>query len=191
MMTKAWQADGLQLYAVQRAALTMLAGEDTAVLDSTNANYGADRPLNVLEMYLDLDSNTTLPICKLSRREYYRLSNRSATGIPTQFYYDKLVKIPTLYVWPVPQKTSTFDVFIQRTLEDFDAATDEADFPQEWFLPLALGLAVLIAPKYGVPAQEYRQLQFQAETWYERAKDFDSETGTSIFFRPNEKGRDD
>jgi hypothetical protein len=37
------------------------------------------------------------------------------------------------------------------TPEDFNAATDTPDFPQEWYLALVTGLAINVAPAYEMP----------------------------------------
>lgn len=36
-----------------------------------------------------------------------------------------------------------------ESAQNFDATTDTPEYPQEWYLPLALGLAKLITPTYG------------------------------------------
>ena len=33
--------------------------------------------------------------------------------------------------------------------ENYDSATNDIAYPQEWYMPLALGLSKLIAPKFG------------------------------------------
>jgi hypothetical protein len=81
-------------------------------------------------------------------------------------------------------------MFGQRTIEDFDSGTDNPDFPQEWYLPLALNLAVLIAPKFGLPRTEYMELQEQADKWYEIAKEFDDELYTSVYFAYDQRGEE-
>ena len=35
-------------------------------------------------------------------------------------------------------------------VEDFDSATNNPDFAQEWLLPLSYNLAIMVAPKFGV-----------------------------------------
>ena len=152
----------------------------------------ASRPMTVLEGFIHIQaSDTDIPLGKVARTRYNRLSVKSSQGLTTQFYYDPQVATPDLYVWPTGQDERNYLVlFTQRTLDDFDSATDSPDYPQEWFLPLAINLAVLLAPKFGLPAQEYRELHLQAETWYDRAREFDDEHGTSIYFQPDFRGED-
>jgi hypothetical protein len=78
----------------------------------------------------------------------------------------------------------------QRTLEDFDDAANEPDYPQEWFLPLAYGLAVMLAPKYGTPVQDYARIQQTAAQLYETAEGWDAEQQTSVYFKPDNWGID-
>ena len=70
----------------------------------------------------------------------------------------------------------------ERRIDDFDTATDDADFPQEWHMPLTLNLAVALAPKYGVPPAQYQMLAQQAAYWKEVAEGFDREC--TVWFQP-------
>jgi len=50
----------------------------------------------------------------------------------------------------------------QRPYEDFDASTDEPDFPQEWFDAIKFGLADRLAPEYGVPIVDRNDIKNRA-----------------------------
>ena len=152
----------------------------------------ADRPMKIMEAYIHLaGSNTDIPIGKISRRYYNQLSVKDNVGIVNQFYYDPQVSAGQLFVWPTTDDEKNYIVmFVQRTLDDLDAGTDNPDFPQEWYLPLALNLAVLLATKFGVPATEYREIASQAQGYYEMARGFDEELYTSVYLTPDQRGED-
>lgn len=152
----------------------------------------ADRPMKVMEAYIHLaSSNTDIPIGKISRRYYNQLSVKDNVGIINQFYYDPQVSAGQLFVWPTTDDEKNYIVmFVQRTLDDLDAGTDNPDFPQEWYLPLTLNLAVLLATKYGLPATEYREIASQAQAYYEMARGFDEELYTSVYMTPDQRGED-
>jgi len=173
--------------------LTAVLAADVAV-DAVVYAYTttADRPMKIMEAYTHLaSSNTDLPISKVSRKYYNQLSTKDNTGIINQFYYDPQVSAGKLFVWPTTDDEKNYIVmFVQRTLDDLDAGTDNPDFPQEWYLPLALNLAVLLATKYGLPAAEYREIASQAHAYYEMARAFDEEFYTSIYLTPDQRGGD-
>ena len=143
----------------------------------------ANRPMRVLEAVAN-DSGFDIPIHIGSREEYFNQSDKGTDSRVNTVYYDPQVTAPKLYVWPqADDERDYLKLYIQRTLEDFDASADVPDFPQEWYLPLAYNLAVLIAPKHGKSSSVLGGLAALARNEYERVKGFDTEA-TSIFLAP-------
>ena len=88
-----------------------------------------------------------------------------------------------LYTWPECDTVDKYlTLWVQRTLEDFDAGSDEADFPQEWLLPLAMNLAALSCTKYGVPGTQRNYIRGMAVGLKVMAESFDVEDG--FYFQP-------
>lgn len=158
-----------------------VASGNTIYYYSTKAN----RPLQILECVTRNNSGTDSDVDIITRAEYHSLSSKSSGGGGvSEVYYDPQVSAGKLYVWPTA--TDEKDILVmkmERTLEDFDAATDDADFPQEWYLPLAYNLALLIAPKYGVVPEVFDRVEVQARYWKELSEGFDREP--SVFFLPD------
>lgn len=146
-----------------------------------------NRPMRILEAYIHKNSGgAEVPLEQLSRVDYYSLSNKSTSGQITQYYYDPQVGTGRLYVWPTGSNELDYLVLlVQRTLEDFDNSTDEPDYPQEWYMPLAYNLALAIAPKYGTPAMDYNRIKELASYYYTTAKSWDEEQETSVYLKPN------
>jgi len=128
-------------------ALTAAASSGNKVYVYTNA---IPRPLKVLSARRE-NSSTEIEMFQLSREEYFNLPNKTATGTPVQYYYDPQQGTVKMYLWPTP---STVDDVINLTyldeLEIISANTDTSNFPQEWMEYLVYGLAVRIAPLYGI-----------------------------------------
>jgi hypothetical protein len=155
----------------------------------------ANRPMRILEAYYvsnhDPAHHTEIPMGALSRTDYWQLSTKTTQAQPLQFYYDPQRTEGHLYLWPTASDEVNYVTFLcQRTLSDFDNPTDEPDYPQEWFLPLAYNLATVIAPKYGTPVQDYARIQQTAAKLYEDAFGWDAEQGTSVYFKPDTWGMD-
>lgn len=179
------------------ATIVSIAGEDVTLSDGIDADVSdgakvyyfqtiAHRPMRILEGYIHKNDGAEIPIEQLSRVDYYSLSNKSTSGQITQFYYDPQVGTGKLYVWPTGSSELDYLVFlVQRTLEDFDNATDEPDYPQEWYMPLAYNLALVMAPKYGTPAMDYNRIKELASHFYTTAKNWDEEQETSVYLKPN------
>lgn len=142
----------------------------------------AKRPMRVLESVVH-DENDT-PIHVGSREEYFNQSGKGTDGRVNTIYFDPQVAAPKLYVWPqTDDERHYLKLYIQRTLEDVDAAVDEVDFPQEWYLPLAANLAVLLGPKYGKSLNMLAAISAMADREYQRVSGFDTEA-VSIFLAP-------
>lgn len=150
----------------------------------------ANRPMKIMEAFVKLQtSDTDIPISIISRRKYNELSVKTSVGVPNQLYYDPQIETGKLFIWPRSNNAADYlTLFVQRTLEDVDTATDNFDLPQEWYMPLAYNLAMHLAPKYGIPSSDYSVVERQAVALYERAKGFDEELYTSVYFEPNARG---
>ena len=64
---------------------------------------------------------------------------------------------------------------VKRSLNDLDSASDDLDYPQEWYHAIALNLALQLCPKYGVSSEVFNQLGRMASAAYMTASADDSE----------------
>lgn len=129
------------------AATTAAASSGNKVYVYTNS---APRPLKVVSARR-LNSGNEIQMFEMSREEYFSYANKTATGTPTQYFYDPQQGAGKIYLWPTP---STVDDVIRYTyldeLEIINANTDTSNFPQEWMEYLVYNLAIRIASMYGV-----------------------------------------
>lgn len=159
------------------------ASEDGNVYTFTSR---ANRPLRILSARLVRGSGTTLneiPLTQLSKQDYFNIPNKNAIGTPNSFYYDPQLGTGRLYLWPAPEDPQWYLRYTyERTLEDFDAASDEPDFPQEWLDALVYGLAARLGPAYGRATDaNYQMIVKMAEQFRIEALNWDSEV-TEIQF---------
>lgn len=185
-LVKAWQADGMPLWGIKEYELTLVASTAKYRI-GLGQTVNISKPLRIISAYRSTGTTDT-PLTIITRDEYNRLGTKSNTGYPIQIYYDVQNTYGDLYVNPVPDATvaadSTITLVYQRPFEDFDAAADEPDFPQEWFDALKYGLATRLAPEYGVPVSE-RQLLLQEMTRIKQeALSMGTEEG-SLYFTPD------
>lgn len=142
----------------------------------------ANRPMKIIEANrIDADSKEEIPIFVRSLRHYTELPNKTTEAPVNTIYFDPQKSTSYLYVWPEPDRVDVFlTLWVQRTLFDLDGAADDVDYPQEWFMAIALSLALLLSPKYGVTGSPFRQLQFLADIYKEQAESWDTEDGFTI-----------
>lgn len=146
----------------------------------------ADRPMKLLETYIHRFNGTEVPVGQLSRLDYNKLSDKDTTGTTNQIYFDPQLSASYVTLWPVnSSERDYFRLVVQRTLNDFDCSNNTPDYPQEWHLPLAFGLAVLVSNKYGTPDSIYKRVFSIAAGLYDVASGFDEEANTSVYFSPS------
>lgn len=123
-------------------------------------NTDANRPMKLIEVVRRDSLDRDIPVKILALEEYTRLSDKKSDGVPIQVYPRAERTLMRLRVWPEPTLITDYLVmWVQRTLDDVDVATDEVDYPQEWFDAIALGLAYRVSKKFGVPAQKRAELK--------------------------------
>lgn len=140
------------------------------------------KPLNFKEANLVQSDNNEVILFNEGREGYFNLSNKDATGSPTQYYYERRRTDGVLYVWTVPVDLTQYINFTyQPYLDDFINQADEADFPIEWQRALILGLASELCTPYGIGEETYNKVVSKAEYWYNIAAGNDNEDGSLIF----------
>jgi len=158
------------------AALTDDVSVDANVYAYTS---GIQRPLFFTELRLHQDSGTEIPLHMMSRNDYKKLSTKTTSGKASQWYYNPLMTDGVLSVWPVANSVKEYLVGTARMpIADFDAAGNNPDLPQEWLLPLAYNLAVLIAPKYDAdPGPDFKMM---AKMFFDDALESATDYGSLI-----------
>jgi len=152
-------------------------------IDATVYSYTtkANRPMKIMNQVLTDSSGRDIWIDKISRDEYVTLPDKSTNGKVNQIYFDPQISAADLYVWP--QSDNELDyltLWVQRTLEDFDASSDTPDFPQEWYLAIATNLALLLVPKYGIERSLKADITEMAVYYKMLAESYDTEDGFMI-----------
>jgi hypothetical protein len=191
MLVKAWEADGMPLWAIKTTNIPLTASTASYRI-GVGQTVNTPKPLKVLQVWnRDTTSNVDIPLRILTKQEYNMLGNKTSSGNPVQVYYDPQNTYGDLYVFPVPGTTEATDnqlyIVYQRPFEDFDASTDEPDFPQEWFEALKYGLASRLAGEYQLSLQIRTFLKAEAKEAKDTALSFGTEEG-SFYFQVDRRG---
>jgi hypothetical protein len=145
-----------------------------------------NRPMDILNAVRSTTDGTDTPLWIKNRKDYTELTPKSSQGVINQLWYDRQVTTGKLTVWQAPTDVDSYiTMWVQRTIEDFDSSADDADYPQEWYLPLAFNLATLLIPKYGVPPNMIVVIQKMAIYYYDMARSWDVEE--SVQFSPSDE----
>jgi len=158
-MLKAWQ--------LEHGTPFHLVAEQTVTASTTGAyTLFPVRPLRILSARV-VTGGVEIPMIELTRDEYDSLPNKAATGIPTQFYYDKQKVLAVFRVWPLFSSVSseTFKITYERETDDIASIDDIIDVPPEWYDAVVKNLASRLRHAYGkgkrkadIVAEAYRAL---------------------------------
>lgn len=176
MMLKGWQVDGPNLWRQTEGSVTLTA---------TTASYTlSPRPHRVTECRFRDTGGRDLPMMELTRDEYFEMPLKTATGIPTQYYFDPQVSSGKLYIWPVLASvtTETIKYTYSRVIEDITSADNDLDVPQEYFELVMTNLADRLQGTYQMSDD---RLSARALSLYRQFKSMDREP--VIRFRPERR----
>ena len=147
-----------------------------------------NRPLRILSADVLDVFDTSIDITVQSLDEFWGLPTKTEEGKVTQVAFIPTLTTSELYVWPQTQDVSdVIEFWYHRPFEDFDASSDEPDFPQEWYFALGYNLALHLGVSYGTPAEMLKNIAAIAVVEKDNAMTFDAEQ-SSVFFSPESQG---
>ena len=128
-----------------------------------------------------------IQMARLNRDDYTNLPNQNFTANqPYQFWFDRTIPQPTMYLWPVPN-----DPFIQMTvwysrqIMDVGALTDELEVPQRWYEATVFMLAHRMALELpNVAPDRIGYLEKMADRYLFEAEQEERDK-SPIYFAPN------
>ena len=101
-LVKAWQADGMPLWAIKTYGMTLTADVNSYPMGIGLA-VNIAKPLKVMQAWLrDNTSNVDIPMRIITSQEYFMLGNKETSGMPIQIYYEPLRDDGILHVFPTP-----------------------------------------------------------------------------------------
>ena len=103
--------------------------------------------LNQSFVYLG-NTPTEIPMARLNRDDYVNLPNKQFQGRPLQFWLNRQLNNPIMYLWPVPNAqfvTAQAVVWVKRYIMDVGTMTQEIEVPQRWYDAIVYVLAAKLA----------------------------------------------
>lgn len=127
----------------------------------------ARRPLQIVTALLRDQNQNDVPLYVLTIDQYEAYPTKAQTASPqdpTSIYYEAQLTNGQLYTdAPAAADCNKYIHMVYLSpIEDFVAATDTPDYPQEWYLALVTGLAINIAPAFELPVTQDMRNNFVA-----------------------------
>lgn len=145
-------------------------------------------PVELLKvMYKRASSDTETELKEMTYDEYFGISDKTATGTPTRYNYERRLDTGKFRLNNVPLASivsagDTVEISYLTPLEDFDAGANDPYFPQEYYRPLKWLLAQEMHPEAGKKMPP--EVAALASQSVEEANTFEAEN-TKACFEPN------
>ncbi len=150
----------------------------------------ATQPLVIESVFLRDNTNSDVPVRLMTNIQYNLLPSKTDPtniGDPLAIYYEFQLGNSYLYtdVAGAQDVTKYLCIDYLDTEEDFVSPTDTPAYPQEWYLPLSLGLSRLIAPVFHAEWTPLMEANYQSALKIAQEKEPEIVT---MYFEP---GRDE
>ena len=164
-----------------QAVYTMYRSTGDGTSDAT-AVYGVD---NVLEAnYRITSTNVDTPMTAISRSQYQGFSNKTAKGIPTQYFVERFIDKTTITLYLTPgaaQDGNKINYYYVKRIQDVGAYTNATDLPFRFVPCMCAGLSYYLSQKNA--PQRTQELKLLYEDELARAVKEDADI-TSTYIAP-------
>ena len=115
-----------------------------------------------------------IPLGQLNRDNYVNQSNKVFPGRPSNFYYQRDLPVPVVYIWPAPfpaAEQAQLILWRHRQIMDTQNLQQDVEVPQRWLQAIVDGLAAKVAAETAavdinlIPALEQRQSISMQRAW--------------------------
>ena len=189
IMFQEWANRGLHYWEVGNNSITLVNNQAVYTIfrstgDGTSdatAIYGVD---DILEAVYRNSSSVDSPLTKISRSTYQALSNKTATGTPSQYFVQRFIdKITiTLYLTPGSAEAGKFlNFYFVKRIQDVGDYTNATDVPYRFVPCMVAGLAFYLAQKFSPQRGQEMKLYYEDELNRALTEDGSS---TSTFITP-------
>ena len=146
LLTIEWQNRGINMWTITEGSITCVKGTPTYDLPTDTIDL-LDQVVRTGSGSQSLQQDITLN--RISVSTYASIPNKLIQGRPIQVWVERLRDRPTMTLWPIPDKDSTYTIeyFYMRRIEDAGQGSETPDMPFRFLPCLVAGLAYYIAMK--------------------------------------------
>jgi hypothetical protein len=127
-------------------------------------------------------------MARLNRDSYSNLPNKTFQGRPLQFWLDRQLNQPFMYVWPVPNGDYTLSqvvMYAKRYIMDVGTLTQEIEVPQRWYNAIVYLLAAALAEELPTVDPTLIQVLDQKSLRALNQAEMEERDNSPIYFTPN------
>ena len=115
-----------------------------------------------------------IPLGQLNRDSYVNQSNKVFPGRPSNYYFQRDLPEPVVYLWPAPfsaAEEAQLVLWRHRQIMDTENLQQEVEVPQRWLEAIVNGLAAKVAAETAavdinlIPVLEQRSMMSMQRAW--------------------------
>jgi len=188
IMFQEWANRGLHYWQIANNSITLVADQAVYTMFRSSADGTSDATAvfgvdDVLEASFR-NNNIDSPLTKINRSQYQALSNKTATGQPTQYYVQRLIDRVTITLYLTPGSTEAgkfINYYYVKRIQDVGDYTNATDVPYRFVPCMCSGLAYYLAQKF--KPQMVQQMKLLYEDEFQRALEEDG-SSSSTYISP-------
>ena len=171
IMFQEWGNRGLHYWEVGNNSITLVSGQAEYTMfrstsDGTSdatAIYGVD---DILEAVYRNASNVDTPLTKINRSTYQGLSNKTATGTPSQYFVQRFIDKVTITLYLTPGSTEAgkfLNFYYVKRIQDVGKFTNATDVVYRFVPCMVSGLSFYLSQKYQPQRSQEMKLYYEDE----------------------------
>ena len=171
IMFQEWANRGLHYWQVKNNSITLVDGQSVYTMYRSTADgtsdatavYGVD---DILEASYRNASSVDTPLTKINRSSYQAFSNKTSTGVPSQYFVQRFIDriTVTLYLTPGTTEAGNFlNYYYVSRIQDAGAYSNEADVPYRFVPCMVAGLAYYLSIKFNPQLVQQMKLLYEDE----------------------------
>lgn len=150
-MLDSWQIERLFVYQIRSETFTWAANHQTQTV-GTGGDFNTDRPTQVSDDCSFTISGTDYPATLIDVSAWTSIPDKATTStLPVWIYPEYGASLVTLYAYPIPSSSVTFNLRTWKKLQQFSALTDVLTLPHGNERAIVFSLAEEYGgPEFGV-----------------------------------------
>ena len=184
-----WANRGLHYWEIANNNITLVNGQSVYTMFRSTADGTSDATAvygveDVLEASYRNSDNIDFPLTKINRSEYQSFSNKSETGVPTQYFVQRFIDKVTITLYLTPgtsEAGNKINYYYAKRIQDAGDYTNDADVPYRFVPCMVTGLAYYLAIKFAPERVQVLKMLYEDEL--QRALQEDG-SSTSSFITP-------
>jgi hypothetical protein len=148
-MLDSWSTDRTYIYSILQENFPLVSGTVSYTM-GVGGDFNTTRPTEIDNVFVRLN-DTDFALKSINSQDYNSITSKSNNGgIPEYYFYNPSFPLATIQLWGSPSSDLTIYINSWQQLQQFADLTTDYTLPSGYNRALAYGLAMEIAPEYGM-----------------------------------------